>query len=111
MSAITQPSGKPRGRGGKRSTSFAKGQSGNPAGRPKRTPEEFALIQACKDKTPAALGVIESIMMNGENERNRLAAAQAIIERAYGKPEQPVTGAGGGPLQVVGSITFVRPSA
>lgn len=71
-------------------SAFRKGQSGNPGGRPKRTGEELDLIQACKDKTPAALAVIESIMMEGEVEKNRLAAAQAIIERAYGKPVQPV---------------------
>lgn len=67
-------------------TAFVKGQSGNPGGRPKKTPEQFELEAACKAKTPDALAVIESIMLNGENERNRLAAAQAIIERAYGRP-------------------------
>ncbi len=70
-------------------TAFKAGQSGNPNGRPKRTPEELDLIAACKERTPAALAVIESIMMEGENERNRLAAATAIIERAHGKPVQP----------------------
>lgn len=82
-------------------TAFRKGQSGNPGGRPKRTAEEMDLVRACKDRTPAALDVIESIMMTGENERNRLAAAQAIIERAWGRPVQPteVTGKDGEPLQ------------
>jgi hypothetical protein len=75
---------------GERPGRFKKGQSGNPGGRPKKTPEELDLIAACKAKTPAALAVIESIMTTGENERNRLAAAQAIIERAYGKPKEAV---------------------
>lgn len=70
--------------------SFKSGQSGNPGGRPKKTPEEFELIAACKAKTPAALAVMESIMNSGENERNRLAAATAIIDRAYGKPTQAI---------------------
>jgi hypothetical protein len=82
-------------------TAFKKGVSGNPGGRPKRTVEELDLIAACKDRTPAALAVIESIMMKGENERNRLAAAQAIIERGHGKPTQPLSGPGGGPIQTV----------
>tara|TARA_R110000868_G_scaffold199448_2_gene446089 strand:+ start:479 stop:802 length:324 start_codon:yes stop_codon:yes gene_type:complete len=68
---------------------FKPGQSGNPAGRPKKTPEELDLIAACKAKTPSALAVMVDIMENGEKEATRLQAAQSIIERAYGKPVQP----------------------
>lgn len=98
MAAISQKITKPRGPGKK----FTKGQSGNPVGRPKRTQEELDLIAACKQKTPAALEVIENIMAHGEKENNRLAAAQIIIERAYGKPVQPneLSGKGGGPVLV-----------
>lgn len=71
-----------------RGKSFESGKSGNPSGRPKRTPEEFELITACKSKAPSALNVIANIMENGESEKTRLAAAIAIIERAYGKPKQ-----------------------
>lgn len=89
---------KPRGPG----KPFQKGQSGNPSGRAKRTQEELDLIDACKEKTPAALGVIEQIMMSGENERNRLAAAQYIVDRAYGKAVQQteLTGKGGEPFTI-----------
>lgn len=68
---------------------FTKGKSGNPNGRPKKTEEELDLIAACKKKTPEALKVIEDIMVNGEKEQTRLAAALSIIERAYGKAVQP----------------------
>ena len=68
--------------------SFKPGQSGNPGGRAKKTPEEFALIDACKTKTPDALLVIEGIMRNGESDKVRLSAAQYIIDRAYGKAKQ-----------------------
>jgi len=64
---------------------FKKGRSGNPGGRPKRTPEEIDLIEACKQKTPEALAVIESLMHEGSNERVQLAAAAFIIERGWGK--------------------------
>ena len=77
---------KPRGKG----KPFEKGVGGNPRGRPKRTVEELDLIDACKAKTPAALAVIEGLMVNGERETTRLNAALAIIERGHGKPEQPV---------------------
>lgn len=70
-------------------TAFKPGTSPNPGGRPKRTPEELDLIAACKAKTPDALDVILDIMQNGEKEQTRLAAAQSVIERAYGKPTQP----------------------
>lgn len=73
---------KPRGK------PFAPGNSANPGGRPKMTDEEFELVSACKAKTPAALKVIEGIMVNGQSEKTRLTAAIAIIERAYGKPKQ-----------------------
>ena len=77
-------------RGGNTGNGFKKGVSGNPGGRPKKTKEELDLVAACKAKTPDALAVIASIMEKGQNERNRLAAAQAIIERAYGKPKENV---------------------
>jgi len=76
----------PRGKG----KPFVKGIGGNPRGRPKRTAEEIDLIAACRAKAPEALAVLDHIMNEGENERNRLAAAQAIIERGYGKAVQPI---------------------
>jgi hypothetical protein len=81
---------------------FEPGQSGNPGGRAKRTQEELDLIEACKGKSTAALGVIEQIMLNGESERNRLAAAQYIVDRAYGKAVQQteLTGKGGEPFTI-----------
>lgn len=81
---------------------FEKGKSGNPGGRVKRTQEELDLIDACKKRTPDALNVIGSIMEHGENERNRLLAAQYIIDRAYGKAVQQteLTGKGGEPFTI-----------
>ena len=81
-------------------TAFKPGVSPNPGGRPKRTPEELDLIAACKAKTPDALDVIVDIMQNGEKEATRLAAAQSIIERAYGKPTQQQD------VNLTGSVLF-----
>ena len=98
MAGSSEGAAKRRGAG----KPFQKGQSGNPSGRRKRTPEELDLIAACREKSPKALDVIEDIMLNGEMERNRLAAAQTIIERAWGKPMQPteLTGKDGGPIEM-----------
>jgi len=81
---------------------FVPGVSGNPTGRPKRTPEEVSLIDACRAKSPEALAVIENLMATSRNDRVRMDAALAIIERAHGKPTQPTTIAGGtgGPVQL-----------
>lgn len=68
---------------------FKPGVSGNPAGRAKKTPQELDLIAACKAKTPDALNVIVQLMQTADKDSVRLAAAQSIIERAYGKPVQP----------------------
>jgi hypothetical protein len=94
---------------GERPGRFKKGQSGNPGGRPKKTQEELDLVAACKAKTPEALATIAQIMVSGENERNRLAAAQAIIERGYGKAVQPVESSGpnGGPIETVQRIELI----
>jgi hypothetical protein len=94
----TETAKKPRGPG----KPFEAGKSGNPTGRPKRTQEELDLIEACKKRAPEALDVIGEIMVNGENERNRLSAAEYIIDRAYGKAVQQteLTGKGGEPFTI-----------
>ncbi len=74
---------------------FKPGQSGNPSGRPKKTPEEIDLVKACRSKGYDALMVLEKIMLHG-SETNRLKAAMAILERGYGRPEQPVASASAG---------------
>lgn len=91
---------------------FAKGRSGNPGGRPAKTKEEYDLIAACKAKTPDALSTIVRIMEEGESERNRLASAKYIIDRAYGKAVQQVAGPGENGEHLMNAsitVTFKRP--
>lgn len=95
-------------------TAFAKGVSGNPGGRPPKTEEQRTLEAMCRDKSTEALEVLMRIMTGGENERNRITAALAIIERGHGKAVQPTTlsGPDGGPVEVKEiKINLVKPNA
>jgi hypothetical protein len=69
---------------------FQPGQTGNKGGRPKKTDEERTLEAMCKDKTPEALSTILEIMGRGQQERARLAAAQYVIDRGWGKAKESV---------------------
>ena len=70
---------------------YKPGQSGNPAGRPKKTREEEALLEQLKQLTPLALE-----KMKGMLENDRVAALakvriiEIILERTFGKVENPV---------------------
>lgn len=57
--------------------------------------------------TDEAIKTLAHIMQHGETEPGRIAAARELLDRAHGKAAQPVTGAGGGPLQSHIIISFV----
>lgn len=95
----------PKGRG--RGKPFAKGKSGNPAGRPKIVADVRALAQAQIEQAINTL--VEIANDKGAPPAARVAAANAILDRAVGKPAQAVTGEGGeGPVQIVVSTGIVR---
>lgn len=48
-----------------------------------------------------AVDTLAEIMRGGDSDKARAAAANALLDRGYGKPVQAVTGEDGGPVQVV----------
>jgi len=82
---------KPRGK------PFAKGQSGNPSGR-KKVPAD--VIEAAKAHTQTAISTLADICTHGADEKARISAAEALLNRAWGKPTErhELTGANGGPV-------------
>ncbi len=71
----------PTGKGG-----FQKGQSGNPGGRSKLPAD---IREAFKAKAPEALEVLTRCLQSGDD-RIAMMAAQAILDRGYGKPTQSI---------------------
>jgi len=99
------------GRGGKRSTSFKPGQSGNPGGRPKLTPELLELRELARQHTRAAVEAIIQIVQDGEAPASaRVTAASEILDRGWGRATQSVEHAGPGGAAIPHSmvIEFVR---
>ena len=64
------------------STTFQKGDKGNPKGRPKVAVE---IKEACRALTPQAVAKLKELMKCG-NPSVELSATQAVLDRAYGKP-------------------------
>jgi hypothetical protein len=60
-----------------------------------------ALSEMAREYGDEALQTLVSLMKGGESDQVRLSAANAILDRGYGKPPASleVTGADGGPIQ------------
>ena len=86
-------------KGGRRSTSWKRGQSGNRSGRPKRpaTVEAHKIIAdvkaASREMTPKALATLEEVMDDPKAPpAARVGAATAVLDRAWGRPTQSIEG-------------------
>src|SRR3954451_16114282 len=65
---------------------FAKGSSPNPGGRPRAAQD---LQELARTHTPAAIAALVDAL---SSPRERVAAATALLDRAWGKPTQHVGG-------------------
>ena len=71
---------------------FKPGKSGNPGGRPATL---AAMQELARTHTEAA---IEALVLALADDKQRVAAASVLLDRAWGKPAQAITGADGKPL-------------
>ena len=66
---------------------FKTGYSGNAGGRPK---DEHKVAELARSYTKEALDTLVELMRNGKDERVRGTAAQALLDREWGKPRVEV---------------------
>jgi hypothetical protein len=68
---------------------FPKGISGNPGGRPKVLGD---VQELARQKSPEAITTLANIMQDEKAPpAARVAAANALLDRGYGKPTQPIS--------------------
>jgi hypothetical protein len=68
---------------------FPKGVSGNPGGRPKVLGDVQDLA---RERSPAAINALAAIMDDSRAPpAARVAAANSLLDRGYGKPTQPIS--------------------
>jgi hypothetical protein len=84
-------------RGGRRSTSFEPGLSGNPSGRPRRpdtiaTRQIFVTVKtAARALTQEAIDTLAAVMSDQKAPpAARISAAVALLDRGHGRPSQAV---------------------
>jgi len=77
---------------------FAPGQSGNPSGRPK---VEGRVRELARQHTDAAIARLV-LALEDDNARTAVAAAEALLDRGWGRAPQAVAGADGeGPAELL----------
>ncbi|MEY8690161.1 MAG: hypothetical protein AB9M53_09845 [Leptothrix sp. (in: b-proteobacteria)] len=65
---------------------WPRGTSGNPGGRRRKSDADRRIEHMAREASADAFAVVRELMTTANNDRTRLAAALAVIERAHGKP-------------------------
>ena len=82
-----------------KSGQFAPGSSGNPGGRPK---DEARVAELARSYTTEAIDTLVELMRYCKDDRVRGTAAQALLDRGWGKPKvEIVSDSGGGYLEAL----------
>ena len=74
-----------------KSGQFEPGSSGNPGGRPK---DEARVAELARSYTSEAIDTLVELMRHGKDDRVRGTAAQALLDRGWGKPKVEVVSEG-----------------
>ena len=74
---------------------FAPGASGNAGGRPKAAE---SVVELARSYTTEAIEALARIMRDGDSDRARAAAAEALLNRGWGRPSQGIEVTQGAPL-------------
>ena len=89
-----------------KSGQFAPGSSGNPGGRPK---DEARVAELARSYTSEAIDTLVELMRHGKDDRVRGTAAQALLDRGWGKPKvEVVSEAGGGYLEALQAANVTK---
>ncbi len=73
----------------KSSTTWGAGKSANPGGRSKM---EKDVRDLAREHSVAAITRLAWLMENAQSERTQAAAAEALLDRAWGRPAQAIIG-------------------
>ena len=83
---------------------WAPGVSGNPGGRPK---DQAEVRELARSHAPEAIDTLVQIMRTSKSQVTRKLAADSLLDRAYGKPNQSLSNPDGGPLPLDTSTVLI----